>query len=897
MENNSGKAVPWHAFTAMETAKELGSDMQRGLTNAEAEKRLAEFGENRLAKAKKFNALKILANQFSSFLIWILLVAVAISFAIGEHIDGYVILAIVVMNAILGFRQEYRAEKAMAALEKLAVPKAIVIRNGREIQIDSSEVVPGDIIVLNEGDKVSGDARIIESVNLKTSEAALTGESMPVQKQTEKISEKAGAADRKNTVFMNTIIVFGRGKAIVTATGMQTEFGKISGLIQTIKKEKTPLAQNINTFAKKLAIAIVAICIVVFITGLLAGNPAILMFQTAVSLAVAVVPEGLPAVVTITLALGMAVMARNKAIVRKMSAVETLGSTSVICSDKTGTLTRNELTVKKVFCNNNLFTVTGTGFNAIGRILFNEASVALGNTPELKLLLETGALCNNAKLYENSSVGDPTEIALLALGKKGGIEKQELEKRTSFLQELPFDSNRKRMSVVFSKGMEKTVYSKGGVESIISQCKSILISGQEIMLDSNKAQQIIEQHDKLASQGYRVLGLAYKKVKGELPIAQVESQLTFLGMTAMIDAPRKEAIKAVELSQLAGIQVKMITGDHMLTAMAIAKQLGIIGEKGKAITGAELKEMSDSELERKVRGISVFARVNPEHKLRIVKALQKKGLVVAVTGDGINDAPALKKSDIGVAMGLTGTEVSKEASDMVVMDDNFATIVKAIEEGRRIFENIKNFVKYLLAANTAEVLLILLAITLQLVFGKTEWALPLLPAQLLFINLVTDGLPAIALGNERAQKEIMLNKPRKKNEGVLHKTVPFIIIAGLVGAVFSLLAFQIGLAHNPENVVTARTMAFATIILFETILAFNCRSERNVFQMNPLSNKGLVAATVISLVALIAIVTIPWLQYLLSTTSLSLEQWAIAIAFSLPALAIPLIEKPFRKIF
>ncbi|MDD5163769.1 MAG: cation-translocating P-type ATPase [Candidatus ainarchaeum sp.] len=901
--NSNAAGNAWHALESLEAVQRLGSNQESGLSEEEAQKRLVEFGKNRLEKKSSTGMLKILLNQFSSFLVWLLIAAAIISFFIGDEakIDAIVIVAIIILNAVLGFRQEFKAEKAMEALQKLASTKATVIRNGKEHSIDSSELVPGDIVILREGDKVPADARIISSVNLKADESALSGESNPVEKHPEKLSAGTQVADRKNIVFANTTIVYGRGKAIVAETGMKTEFGKISWLIKAIEKEKTPLEKNIDAFGKKLGIAVIAICIVIFVAGIFSGNELKLMFFTAVSLSVAAVPEGLTAVVTITLALGMKIMAGKNALMRKMSAVETLGSTSVICSDKTGTLTKNELTVEKIFCNGKLFDVSGSGFNAEGKIFFEKKEARLEKEKELELLLQNSALCNNASFYENDSTGDPTEIALLATAKKAGIEKKELEKQFEFLSEKPFDSQRKMMSVVFAGRENSTiVFCKGSVESLLEKSTKIFAQGKEKKLEKKEYENLIAKNNELAEKGYRVLGFAFKglfseekspRKRGEME--NIESELVFLGMTAMIDAPRKEALDAIQLCQKAGIEVKMITGDHLLTAIAVAKQLGIMKEGGIAITGKDLEEMSEEELEQKIEKISVFARVNPEHKLAIVNALQKKGSVVAMTGDGINDAPALKKADIGVAMGITGTEVSKEAADMIVLDDNFATIVSAVREGRRVFANIRNFVKYLLGANAAEVLLILMAIIFAFVLGKPSWALPLAPVQLLFINLITDGLPAIALGNEPAGKELMQQQPRKKKTGVLDNAIPFIIVSGIVGAIVSLAAFAIGFSESEK---TGMTMAFATIILFETILAFNCRSEKNAFQISPFGNKSLVLATIASLAALALATTIPQLQIALGTVSLAPTSWAIVIMLAMPSLIIPFLEKPLKSV-
>ncbi|MDD5148270.1 MAG: cation-translocating P-type ATPase [Candidatus ainarchaeum sp.] len=892
----SEEKISWHSFSSEEACRKLETDLENGLSGNEAEKRLGFFGENKIEKKTSLNAFKILANQFSSFLVWLLVVAAAISFAIGGEMDAMAIIAIIILNSALGFWQEFKAEKAMDALRKMAATKAVAIRNGLEKPVDSALLVPGDIIVLREGDKVPADARIIFSVNLKTSESALSGESNPVGKHTEKIPPETQIADRKNMLFMNTAVVYGRGKALVTGTGKNTEFGKISSLMQEIEKEKTPLEKNIDSFGKKLGIAVLLICIAIFAIGVLSGNELKLMFFTAVSLAVAAVPEGLTAVVTITLALGMKAMAKKNALIRKMSAVETLGSTSVICSDKTGTLTKNELTVEKVFCNNSLFEVSGSGFNAEGKITFEKKEISLSEEKELELLLQTGVLCNNANFSGNDSTGDPTEIALLAAAKKAGIEKHGLEKEFSFIGERPFDSERKMMSVIFRGRAGTIIFCKGSAEALLEKSTKILEGGKENPLAKAGRAGIISRTNELAEKGYRVLGFAFKKAgaSGIEETKNIESGLVFIGLCAMIDAPREEALEAIKTCQKAGIEVKMITGDHLLTAVAVAKSLGIMKEGDLAVTGKDLEGMTGPELDEKIGRIKVFARVNPEHKLDIVRALQKKGEVVAMTGDGINDAPALKASDIGVAMGITGTEVSKEAADMVVLDDNFATIVSAVREGRRVFANIKNFVKYLLGANSAEVLLILLAILLAFFTGNSNWALPLAPVQLLFINLITDGLPAIAIGNEASREELMRQKPRAKKTGILDNTISFIIVSGIAGAVVSLAAFGIGLSYGET---TGRTMAFATLILFETALAFNCRSEKNAFQTSPFGNRGLVLAAILSIAALAATVTVPGLQALIGTTGLSPAQWAVSACLALVALAIPFLEKPLQKIF
>ncbi len=874
----------WHAVDAKEVLQKIGSS-KNGLSESEAVARLKKHGPNKLQKKHRIEPFKILARQFKNFLVLILIFAAVISYLIGDFVDAFMIGVIVVVNALLGFLQEFRAEKAMIALEKMGKDKAIVLRDGEERTIDASKIVPGDIIVLSEGENVPADARVIQSVNMKVDEAVLTGESTPVEKSSKALPEEFHLSERKNILYKNTDVVYGRGLAVVVATGMDTEFGKIAEMIHEFKEIKTPLTERLDNLGKFLGKLVIGIAVLLIALDFFKQTLDIETVMLAVSLAVAAIPEGLPAVVTITLALGMRAMAKNKAVVRKIAAVETLGSTSVICSDKTGTLTRNELTVRKVWAGRKEFSVGGRGYSAVGAIK------PLQLNSEFEALVKTSVLCNNASLGDEKDeiVGDPTEIALLVLGEKAGQEKHSLEKKYSFVNEIPFSSERKRMTVILKNHASGKLraFSKGGAETVLERCGRISLNGKEHKLSEKQRNEIIAKNNEMAMQGLRVLAFAFRELDGvgEFNEESVERNLVFLGLAGMIDAPRAEAKHAVELCHKAGIEVKMVTGDHVLTAKAVAEELGILYGDLLAVEGRELEKMSDRELEEKVGEIAVFARVSPEHKVRIIEALRKKGHTIAMTGDGVNDAPALKKADIGIAMGLKGTDVAKEASDMVIEDDNFATIVKAVEEGRRIYSNIRSFVKYLLSANFGEVIVITLAMLLEIFI--TDIPLPLIPVQILWINLVTDGLPALALGNEPLQGDEMNKKPRPKEQHILHGMLPMILVAGLVCALATFGAFFYGLG---ESTLKAQTMAFTTIIFFELMFVFNCRAEgKTVFELNLLGNKSLITAVVASIMLQIAVLYIPILQHLFSVTALSAQDWVLVLVLAASALAIPYI--------
>ncbi|MBN2517370.1 MAG: calcium-transporting P-type ATPase, PMR1-type [Candidatus Altiarchaeota archaeon] len=871
--------MEYYCLGCSEVLKKLGSS-EDGLSKEEATKRLEKFGSNELRQEKKESPLTLFLNQFRNFLILILVIATVVSFAIGEVLDAVVILIIVILNAILGFVQEYRAEKSLEALQKLTTPYATVVRGGREIKIPSKELVPGDIIALEMGDKIPADARIMRSLNLKVDEAALTGESVAVDKSTEPLKEGASLGDRRNMLHAGTIITYGKGRAVVVETGMKTELGKIAGLVQATKREDTPLQKRLAVLGKQLGILILVICGVIFTVGVIedgfSPENVTLMFLTAVALAVAAIPEGLPAVVTMALAIGTQKMAKRNAIVRKLPAVETLGSCDVICTDKTGTLTKNEMTVTRIFVDDLDVEVSGSGYDKKGTFSVRERP-RNSAPPGLATILKAGVLCNNATLGDGENVGDPTELAILIAGEKGGMKKEETEEKFHRAYEIQFDSERKRMSTVNKANGRNVVYTKGGVEIVLSLCNSIYKNGRIIKLDKRERERILAKNNEMAEGALRVLGFAFRELKPDEDLDKAEKDLVFLGMMGMIDPPRPECKESIKTAKQEGIDVKMITGDYEVTAKAIARELGIIDGKYDVVTGKQLDEMSDDVLAKRVDKIAVFARVNPEHKLRIVKALQKNGHIVAMTGDGVNDAPALKKADIGVAMGITGTEVTKEAGSMVLADDNFSTIVNAVEQGRIIFNNIRKFVLFLLSSNIAEVLIIFTAI---LIFSSGEAILPLLPVQILWVNLVTDGLPALALGIDPPEKGIMKGKPRAKGEGVFSKTMlRTIIVVGIVITLGTLWVFN---SELENGLIKAQTMAFTTLMMFEMVNVFNARSvKQSLFKVGFLKNRYLLLTVGVSIILQVAVVYMPFLNSAFETTPLEIMDWVKILVLSM----------------
>jgi Ca2+-transporting ATPase len=893
----------WYDLPEEEVLQALNSDWS-GLDGSEVKRRLEEYGPNVLTEEERTTPVRIFLGQFNNFLILILIAAVVVSAAIGEVFDAGVIMVIVVACAVLGFIQEYRSERAIQALKKMAAPTAKVIRDGKEEEVPASEIIPGDIILLATGDRVPADARIIEVANLTTDEASLTGESVPIRKTTGPIHQKELAVgDRTNMVFSATVVTYGRGKGVVTATGMRTEFGRIAGMIQEVEEKKTPLEERLDHIGKWLGILCLAVVAVVFLLEIfMRGADLLEMFIWSVSLAVAAVPEALPAVVTGSLAIGVQRMARSNAIVRRLPAVETLGCTTVICSDKTGTLTKNEMTVRKVYVHGEIIEVTGVGFEPQGDFIRDGDSADPKGLRDLEHLLKAMVLCNDSKLVrENgdwSIQGDPTEGALLVVGQKSGIDADQLKEACPRIGEIPFESERKRMTVICrGEGEEIIAWVKGAPEAILYRSTHIVRDGRVEALSEEEKTAILGVNEGFASEALRVLGGAYRPLhepKDEYTVESVEKDLIFLGLMGMIDPPREEVKDAMASCTAAGIRPIMITGDHKLTAMAVARELGQLdsasAEEGRtvALSGLELDRLSDEEFESIVEQVVVYARVSPEHKLRIVNAWRKRGEIVAMTGDGVNDAPALKQADIGVAMGITGTDVTKEASDMTLVDDNFATIVRAIEEGRGIYNNIKKYLVFLLSCNVGEILILGLT-------GLLGLPLPLIALQILWVNLTTDGLPALALGVDPPDPDLMGRPPRDPKEGVFTKKVQWYI---------GCLALNIFLGLFPlfywywksEGLVKAQTMVLVTIILFEMFNAFNCRSDRySIFKLGWYSNRWLVWAVLSSVLLMALVLYVPSLAFLFHTVPLGFLDWIVALGISCSALVFVELYKLIRE--
>ncbi|MEM3641352.1 MAG: cation-translocating P-type ATPase [Candidatus Bathyarchaeia archaeon] len=899
---------PWHAMRTEEVLGELKVGRE-GLSGQEASKRLRKYGYNELVEKKRVTPLQIFLNQFKDIFVIMLLIAVALSVAIGwyksvsapkgialdEYVDAITIGAIVALNAIVGFVQEYRSEKAIEAMKRLAAPRARVLRDGKETVIPAKEVVPGEIIILEAGDRIPADARIIEAIELKTEEAALTGESTPVNKSVEVVDEKTSVSDRVNMVFMGTHVTYGRGKAVVVATGMNTEFGKIAEMVQTVEEEETPLQQKLGRFAKKLGIIIVAACAIIFILEVIREGyhleNIVDVFMTAVALAVSAVPEGLPAVVTVCLALGARELAKRNAILRRLASAETLGAVTVICSDKTGTLTKGEMTVRQIYTGDKKIDVTGVGYEARGDFLLDGKLIDVKAGDNLRLLLEASTLCTNAKYDGVNIVGDTTEGALIVAAAKAGIKKEELEKTFPRIHEVPFTSERKRMTTVHKLPDGKVfAYVKGAPEVILERCTHIIVNGEIMKLSERKRKEILKVNEKMAGEALRVLGVAFKEIPSSatqnFDEETLETGLVFVGLVGMIDPPREEAKIAVKKCEEAGIKTVMITGDHKLTAVAIAKELGIVksDEASVTLTGAELDALSDEEIEKIVEKVAVYSRVSPEHKLRIVKFLKKKDHIVAMTGDGVNDAPALKQSDIGVAMGITGTDVTREAADIVLADDNFATIVNAVEGGRTIYDNIRKFSFFLMRCNFDELALIG-------TFALLGLELPLTAPMILWLNLVTDGGPALALTTDPPEIDVMKRPPRNPKEGILHGRFASIIATFILQFVLTggLFYWQYYLLPGPltaEKLAQARTMAFVRATFQELFVVWNCRSERrSAWRMGKdnFKNKFLLISVAVSAIATILVTYFGFMGTVWLDDPV---EWTIAIVASLSGLFI-----------
>lgn len=894
----------WPKLAALETAALLGSDPAQGLTHREAESRMKKYGPNQLREAKQASLLLVFLSQFKDMMVGILIVATIISFFLGEYLDAIAILAIMFLNGILGFVQEVRAERSLQALKSLASPMTKVVREGKQKIIPASQLVPGDLVLLEAGDRVPADLRLIQANRLEVEESALTGESVPVSKTDKSLMTAASAdqiplGDQTNMAFMGTLVSGGTGKGVVVKTGMITEIGKIAHLINEAEQSTTPLQHRLEQMGKILIVVAVCLTAVVIWAGVMHGHDLMTMFLAGVSLAVAAIPEGLPAIVTIALALGVQRMIKRNALVRKLPSVETLGCASVICSDKTGTLTQNKMTVTQASIGGVRYDVTGSGYDPTGQILVENKPVDPAKNEALRLLLHIAERCNNAQLVREeqkqrkmlvltssqeswSIMGDPTEGALLVLAAKGlaGMKRPSAG-QAARIDELPFDSDRKMMSVVdCSPDKKLTLYTKGATEALLARCSKIHWRGELQPLTSQLREQVLFHAEQMAKQALRVLGFAYKPLTGYKPgmaALQLENDLIFVGMAGMIDPPRAEVKDAIYQCRQAGIKTVMITGDHKITAEAIGRQIGLLTHEGGVLEGRDLSQMSDEELCRSVEKASVYARVSPEHKLRIVRALQQNGHVVAMTGDGVNDAPAIKLADIGIAMGITGTDVTKEASDLILRDDNFSTIVSSVEEGRNIYDNIRKFIRYLLASNVGEILVMFFAMLMGL-------PLPLVPIQILWVNLVTDGLPAMALGVDTAESNIMQQHPRKKTENIFGRGLGWKIISRgfLIGAM-TLAAFWLTLHENPADLVHAQTVSFATLVLAQLIHVFDCRSERSVFHRNPFGNMYLIWAVLSSLVLMVGVIYLEPLQAIFTTTDLSFRDWALVfVAAGIP---------------
>ena len=871
-----------------------------GLSDAEAQERLEHYGANELTAGKEISAMRILLRQFANLLILILLVATVISFLLGERLDAWVILAIVLACVLLGFVQEYRAEKAAAALQKLAAPLAVVIREDHERTIPAREVVPGDVLVLHTGDRVAADARLLEEINLKADEALLTGESTAAGKNLAPVAHpELAVADRKCMVFGGTVITYGRGRGVVTATGMDTEFGKIARMLEEVTEEQTPLEARMATIGRLLGIICLVVAAGASLLGVFKGHSWLEMLIWGISLAVAAVPESLPAVVTGALAIGTTRMARRNAIVKRLPAVETMGCTTVICTDKTGTLTKNEMTVRRLFLDGEIIEVTGSGYELTGSFQAGGVEVNIGNHPVLAWAARIATLCNDAALEEidgNWTVrGDPTEGALLVLGRKAMINPEELLTELPRVAEIPFSSEVKRMSTFHQEGTQVLMCVKGAPERLLSRAFKVLTARGEQPLDAAHREAVMEQGGHMAHAALRVLGLAYRRFSEvpDLEADDVSEELVWVGLIGMIDPARPEARQAVAQCRQAGIRVIMVTGDHPDTAQAIALEVGLITKKMKShavLTGPELDKLSDPELKKTLKTVRVFARVAPEHKLRLVDILKEQGEVVAMTGDGVNDAPALKRADIGVAMGITGTEVTKETAAMILADDNFATLVAAVEEGRAIFDNIKKYLVFLLSCNIAEILVLTGAFFLGL-------PLPLIALQILWVNLTTDGLPALALGVDPKAPDIMSRPPRPPQEGVFSPTVNGLLAAislYLTAVLIPLFGYYYlwnpwGLS-DPELVLTeAQTMVFITLVLAELVNAFNCRSDYlSLFKVGVFRNRFLILAVLASLGMMVAVIEWDPLSQLFHTTPLRWQDWMVAVGLSLTM--IPIVE-------
>ena len=859
--------------------KEFSTDKNNGLSNEEAKIRLEKNGPNKLSSKKPKTLLNIFFAQINDAMIYILIVAAIISAIMGEYSDAIVIIIVILINAIIGVAQESRAEKALSALKELSTPKALVKRNGEIIEIPSEEVVLGDIVVIDAGRYIPCDLRLIQTANLKIEESAFTGESLPSDKNADKVfdSNDVPVGDRENMAYMSTLATYGRGMGVCVATAMDTEIGKIAKMIENEEADLTPLQKKLSSLGKILGIASIIICVLIFVIGLLQGRDTFEMALTAISLAVAAIPEGLPAIVAIVLALGVQRMIKQNAIVKKLPAVETLGSVNVICSDKTGTLTLNKMTVRKIYDNNSISSV-------------NDISELSENS---KLLLETMILCNDATLSEKGNTGDPTEIALLDVGIRFNYYKTELNNKYARIDEIPFDSDRKLMSTVNKYDDHYRVHTKGAIDSLFKVCNKILINGEIKDLTDSIKEELLAKSNEMSNEALRVLGGAYKDLESKsTPLSDIEKDLIFIGLMGMIDPPREEVKGSIELCDKAGIKTIMITGDHKNTAYAIGSELGICNDFSQCIEGSELDKLSDEELNKNINKYRIFARVSPEHKVKIVKAFKLHDNIVSMTGDGVNDAPSLKSADIGVAMGITGTDVAKGAADMILTDDNFTTIVGAVEEGRNIYSNIKKSITFLLSGNFGEIISLFVAIILN-------WAAPLQPIHILWVNLITDSFPALALGVDPGDKAVMDEAPRSSKESLFTKDTIFtLILNGLTVGISTLVAFKTGLNLYSDSITHAQTMAFIVLSISQLFLSFSLRNnKKSIFRSDIFRNKALVISLIVGIALQLLIVFVPFLSLVFKTYPLSIGDFEFIFLISLVPLVINEISKLILNMF
>lgn len=924
-----------HYMPIEHVADKFETYAHKGLSADEVAKRLKEHGYNELMERPRPGFLQMLLAQFSNFLVIILIVAAAVSLLLGEVVDAAAIMVIVVLNAIVGVMQESKAEAALAALQKMAAPNAQVIRDGHQVTVSSKELVPGDIVLIEAGNYIPADLRLIESVNLKIEEASLTGESVPAEKDAKVVLDKdIPIGDRRNSAFMSTVVTYGRGSGIVVATGMYTQIGLIAEMLQSYEAEPTPLQQKLDQLARVLGTGCLIVCGIVFVYGLIRDThlgtifkegllsylsvekkDIVELFMTSVSLAIAAVPEGLPAIVTICLALGMQRMIKRHALIRKLPAVETLGCATVICSDKTGTLTQNEMTVVQGWTGGKRFEVSGEGYSPRGEFLLDNVPFSILDDQDTALLFHGASLCNDAKLEESGEadtertwrmVGDPTEGAMIVAAAKGGIWRTDADRVFPRVMEVPFDSERKRMTTIHKVRrdlqQEKNLgfdppgviaFVKGAPDIVLDLCEHLIENGKTVPLDDVKKQEILAVNRDMAQHALRVLAVACRPL-GSVPAvcdhAIIEQKLVFTGLLGMIDPPRPEVKQAVRMAHEAGLKSVMITGDHKDTAEAIAREIGMLSPAGKVYTGAELDSMSDLELEDAIEDVNVCCRVSPQHKTRIVDAFKARGHVVAMTGDGVNDAPALKRANIGVAMGITGTDVSKETADMVLTDDNYASIVSAVEEGRVIYSNIRKFVNFLLVCNIGEILIVFLA----MLFGMP---VPFRPIMLLWLNLVTDGAPALALGLEKGEPDIMKRPPRPTKEPVINRGMSVgLVVVPIIDTIAILSVFSIGLERFPGNLAAAQTMAFITLCCSELLRVYAARSEHfSVFTIGLFSNRSMQWAVASSLFLVLITVYVPFVRTFFGTASLSISDWIVMVPFILMAPVAAEIVKVFLR--